>query len=80
MKFTVMYKYSDEVKRYYYSKRGKAYGDGVKLIGLGKRTIIDNDTGEVIYAYAFHCKSSIINYLKHKREYGKYAAHLIGWK
>ena len=81
MKFTVVYKYSDEVKEYFERNRGKAYGDGINLVRLDEGDIVNKFTDKFINkAYAFRCKGSILSYLKHKMKYGKYATHLIGWK
>lgn len=81
MKFTVLYRYCEGAKKVFEDNRGKAYGDGVNLVKLDKVCIIDKRTKEVVnHAYAFRCKASLINYLRHKAWYGKYVPHRIGWK
>lgn len=81
MKFTVLYKHNDEVKKYYMEKRGTRYGDNIDLVGLKTVEIIDKKTKEVACkAYAFLCKGSVVDYIRHKMKYGKFAKHCIGWK
>lgn len=82
MKFTVLYRYNDDVKKYFEEKRGRGkLGFGINLVRLDTVSILKTETGELhSHAYAFRCKGSLLSYLYNKKLCGKHATHLIGWK
>lgn len=80
MKFTMVMLRSKKTEDFFKQYRGRAIGDGINLVRLDKVNIVDKCTGAFIKpAYALRCKSSIINYLRHRKNWN-FTTHRIGWK
>ena len=81
MKFTVLFKYCDEVKEHFEPHLGTICKDGIAILDLKEIDIVNKHTGEFVHkSYALLCKASPLLYLKDVFLYGKHATHLIGWR
>lgn len=81
VKFTVIYKYSKELKQYMSELIGKEYGEGCKLVEIATAMVTEKKFLRTITyrALVLHCEGSLDAYLLHGKHYGKYAVHRAGW-